>query len=192
MKGPLNYWSAFGVKQTVESQAEWIKGHQKLSLRPQSSSVPWWWVGVHVWRTLLQRYVHNSPTVLSSGPVKVQQELTSVFLTYRLGLWVHREAGGDSGEAPDLWPRGSSACEVPLRLCTESVRWRAWHRHTHLETLYQLPANLHMDMLLTWYTNAQFDTWKSSSMWCDLLIIKLHTVTLVRVNLSITDLKLIQ
>lgn len=29
MKGPLNYWSAFGVKQTVQSRAEWIKGHQK-------------------------------------------------------------------------------------------------------------------------------------------------------------------
>lgn len=44
------------------------------------------------------------------------------FFPVRLGLRVHREAGGDAGEASHLRPHGSPARQVPLRLCAESVR----------------------------------------------------------------------
>lgn len=92
-----------------------------------------------------------SPLVLTR--VKVQgRELISVFLTYRLGLRVHREAGGDSGEASDLWPCGSPSCEVPLRLCTETVSWRAW-QHPQTGRINRWPANLHLQTCSHRYTH---------------------------------------
>lgn len=71
MKGPLNYWSAFGVKQIVESETEWIKGPQK-KLSPLASKAAQYldefWR--HVWRTLVTQQSHNVR----------QGELISLFL----------------------------------------------------------------------------------------------------------------
>lgn len=104
-----SFWSGFGgVKQRVTSVTVRIK-------RPQSSSTPWW-LRSHVWRTQC-----GDPWSQRNSESAVA--LISVFPTCHLGLWVHREAGGDSGEASNLWPRGTPTCEVPLRLCAEPVRW---------------------------------------------------------------------
>lgn len=115
-RGPFNYWSAF-----------WCLADSQVSDR------------------MNKRDIRSSPAGLRPAQHldelecmfggrwcrDAHQRLIHVFLTYRLlGLWVRREAGGDSGEASDVRPRGSSTCEVPLRLCTESVRWlqRTWHK----------------------------------------------------------------
>lgn len=112
-----SFWSGFwggGVKQRVNSVTVWIKRPQKLSLASKQLNPLMTWVAC----------LEDSGAVIHgySAIVKSAVTLTSVFHTCHPGLWVHREAGGDSGEASDLWPRGTPTCEVPLRLCTEPVR----------------------------------------------------------------------
>ena len=118
MKGPLNYWSAFGVPQTVSDR---IKGHQTP---PPPSGL------TAAQRLRVLRCMSGGRWCTDVPQCLAMMMMTGVSLPCPPGLRVHREAGGDAGEAPDLWPRGSSAREVPLRLCTESVRRQLSHNTT--------------------------------------------------------------
>lgn len=67
-----------------------------------------------------------------------------LFVCLFLGLRVHREAGGDAGEASHLRPHGSPTRQVPLRLCTEPVRWRfglSWEVGFVLGDGLEIPRN---------------------------------------------------
>jgi hypothetical protein len=69
-----------------------------------------------------------------------------------VGLWIYSEAGGDLGEASYIRPCGQSPCQVPLCLCTESVRPRVchtWfvctrtHSHPHTQMHTQTHTQIH-------------------------------------------------